>query len=102
MYTYRITPLARQDMKEINAYIRYKLSAPDSAAMLMKAFQAAFEHACRFPESIPPVTEPILQKKGYRKIIVKRYIAFVLLDPVRESVDIMRVCYYARKYEDLL
>ena len=102
MYTFHLTPLARQDLKDIRAYIRDTLAAPESAKALMLAFQAAFEKACQFPESLPPVTDPLLRQRGYRKIIVKRYIAFVLIDNDRESVDIMRVLYYARKYEDLL
>ena len=102
MYTYHLTPLARQDLCDIRAYIRDTLYAPESAKALIQAFQAAFEKACRFPEAIPPVTDSSLRQRGYRKIIVKRYIAFVLIDHTRESVDIMRVLYYARKYEDLL
>ena len=70
--------------------------------ILMLAFQKAFEGACRFPQSIPPVTDPKLYGKGYRKIIVKNYIAFVLLDHEKESVDIMRVVYYSRDYRKML
>ena len=102
MYSYRITPLARLDMASAKQYIAVELSAPESANELMQALKTAFENACAFPESIPPVTDPKLQVKEYRKIIVKNYIAFVLLDHENESVDIMRVLYYARNFRKLL
>ena len=102
MYSYHITPLARQDLAEIKQYIREELFAPQSANDLMLAFKKAFEGACRFPQSIPHVTDPKLHGKGYREIIVKNYIAFVLLDHENESVDIMRVLYYSRDYQRML
>lgn len=102
MYSYRITPLARKDMLEIRRYIRDELFAPDSAISLMKALEQAFQDACRFPQSLQPVTDPRLHAQGYRKIIVKNYIAFVLIDEESEYVDIMRVLYYARNYAKLL
>ena len=102
MYSYRITPLARQDLAEIKQFISEELYAPQSAKDLMPAFKKAFEGACRFPQSIPPVTDPKLCGKGYRKIIIKNYIAFVLLDHEKESVDIMRVVYYSRNYQKML
>ncbi len=102
MYTYHLTPLARQDLKDIHAYISDTLFAPESAKSLIQSFQTAFEKACQFPESVPMVTEPLLHQRGYRKIIVKHYIAFVLIDHDRESVDVMRVLYYARNFINVL
>ena len=100
MYVYRITPSAYQDMSEIKRYIREELCAPDSAEALTQAFIKAFEDACRFPFSLPPVQDARLRAAGYRKIIVKNYIAFALI--CQERVDIMRVLYYGRDYKRLL
>lgn len=102
MYTYRIAPSAKQDLLDIREYIRNTLMAPDSAENLMRAFEQAFSDACRFPLSLPPVSDPHLQAKGYRKIIVKNYIALVLIDCESDCVDIMRIVFYARNYQRLL
>ncbi len=102
MFTYRITPLAKSDMMEIRQYIREKLSAPESATKLMEDLQQAFCDACRFPKSIQPVNDPLLRAKGYRKIIVRNFIAYILIDDDHEFVDVMRVLYYARDYTKLL
>ena len=102
MYTYRLTASARNDLKEIKAYIQDKLMAPESAKRLMQAFEQAFSNACLHPKRLPPVTDSRLFTQGYRKIIVKNYVAFVLIDDANQFVDIMRVLYYARNYEKLL
>ena len=102
MYTYRLTPPARKDLEEINRDIRDKLMDSASAKGLMEAFAKAFAGACRFPFRLPPVMDPRLKAQGYRKIIVKNYIAFVLIDEEQEFVDVMRVLYHARNYQELL
>ncbi len=102
MYTYRLTPSAKNDLLDIRRYIGQELQAPDSAERHMAAFEQAFREACRYPLSLPLVNDPALQAKGYRKIIVKNYVAFVLIDQEHEFVDIMRVLYYARNYQKLL
>lgn len=100
MYVYRITPSAYRDLSEIKRYIREELSSPERADLLIQAFMKAFENACMYPFSLPPVQEPRLQARGYRKIIVKNYIAFVQVRG--ETVEIMRVLYYGRDYQRLL
>ena len=98
MYTYRITPSAFRDLQEIGDYISEQLHAPESAAGLLQAIQEAIEAACRYPLSLPKVNDRLLMAKGYRKMIVRNYIVFVLVDQENERLDVMRVMYYARNY----
>lgn len=57
---------------------------------------------CDFPYSGRLVTDDILASKGYRKLVVKNYIVFHLIDENEKQVVIMRILYGARKYENLL
>ena len=98
MYTYRITPSAFRDLQEIGDYIAGQLFAPESAAGLLRAIQEAIEAACAYPLSLPRVNDALLKVKGYRKIIVRNYIVFVIADEENRRLDVMRVMYYARNY----
>ena len=102
MYEYRLTPSAKKDLLEIRSYIQYELFAEDSAYALMEAFEAAFIDACHAPLSLPPAHDPHLSARGYHKIIVKNYVALVLIDEEDECIDVMRVVYQRRNYSELL
>lgn len=98
MYTYQLTPSAVRDLQEIADYIARQLYAPESAVSLLSDIEAAIAAACDFPFSLPVIRDDLLRIKGYRKIIVKNYIIFVLPDPHREILNVMRVMYHARDY----
>ena len=98
MYTYRLTPSAVRDLQEIADYIAHELCAPESAVGLLNDIEAAIVHSCDFPLSLPTIQDELLRMKGYRKIIVKNYIIFVLLDSEKETLKVMRVMYHARDY----
>lgn len=98
MYTYRLMPSTIRDLREIADYIANVLCAPESAVELLNDIESAIEHACDFPLSLPTVQDALLRMKGYRKIIVKNYIVFVLLEPKNEVLNVMRVMYHARDY----
>lgn len=98
MYTYQLMPAAIRDLQEIADYIAQQLYAPESAVELLNEIESAISAACAFPRSLPPVNDKLLRIKGYRKIIVKNYIVFVLPDQQQEVLNVMRVMYYARNY----
>lgn len=98
MYTYKLMPAAIKDLQEIGDYIANQLYAPESAVRLLDEIEEAVSTACEFPLSLPLINDSLLRMKGYRKIIVKNYIAFVLPDQQSEILNVMRVMYYARDY----
>lgn len=98
MYTYKLMPSAVQDLQEIGDYIANQLHAPDSAIHLLDEIESAIKTACEFPLSLPMINDSLLRMKGYRKIIVRNYIAFALPDQEHQILNIMRVMYYARDY----
>lgn len=102
MYRYVLSDAAKRDLRQIAEYIAIELSAPDSAEELIIKLQEAFRHACLFPDSIPPVNDELFRARGYRKIIVNNYVAFVLIDHGKETVNIVRVLYYRQDYQKIL
>ena len=87
-----------RDLQEIGDYIAYQLYAPESAAALMNEIEEAVKRACAFPDSLSPLRDELLRRRGYRKIIVKNYLIFVLPDKQTKTLNVMRVMYYARDY----
>ena len=49
-----------------------------------------------------PVTDERLASIGYRKLIVKGYIAFYTIDEQSKAVDIVRILYARRDWLQLL
>lgn len=98
MYAYRLMPSAIRDLQEVGDYIAKELYAPESAEALLNEIETAISAACEFPLSLPSINDALLRVKGYRKIIVKNYIVFVIPDQERKILNVMRVMYYARDY----
>jgi len=68
----------------------------------MDDIEASIMRLKDFPYSGSPVSDDILNSRGYRKLIVKNYILFHLIDEAEKQVVIMRVLYGAQRYEELL
>ena len=101
-YQLRFTPIAEDDLEGIYRYISEHLVAPEAANGLMDDIEASIMRLKEFPYSGSPVTDDILSSRGYRKLIVKNYIVFHLIDEVEKQIVIMRVLYGAQKYESIL
>lgn len=101
-YQLRFTPIAADDLDGIYRYISGHLVAPKAANDLMADIETSIIRLKEFPYSGSPVADDILRSHGYRKLIVKKYIIFYLIDESEKQVVIMRVLYGAQKYENIL
>lgn len=97
-YAYELTSAAINDMDEIYEYIATRLFSKESATRIENAIQNAIEHACAFPRALPPLQDPLLSIKGYRKIVVENYIVLCIPNDERRVISVMRVIYHARDY----
>ena len=68
----------------------------------MDDIEASIMRLREFPYSGCPVADDILSSRSYRKLIIKNYIVFHLIDEAEKQVVIMRVLYGAQKYENIL
>ncbi len=79
-------------------YLSNELCAKESAIALLDEIQSFIVKACRFPMAASAVNDALLRQKGYRKLIVKNYIVFYLVDDAKHQLDVMRVLYFAQDY----
>ncbi|MFZ5651369.1 MAG: type II toxin-antitoxin system RelE/ParE family toxin [Bacillota bacterium] len=101
-YKIKFSQIANADLDGIFRCISEHLSTPKAANDLMDDIETSIMRLRDFPYSGSPVTDDILNSRGYRKLIVKSYIVFHLIDQVEKQVVIMRVLYGAQKYENIL
>lgn len=76
-----------------------------AAAKLIAETKAEIDLLADFPKSCPICSEPRLQAKGIRKLIVKNFIVLYSLeesDSVITAVNVLRFVYGRRNYAELL
>ena len=78
-WTLSTTSLARHDLEEIYTYISLCLDAPGAADDLMDKFENAFAQVCLYPRSFPQADDPMLRKRGYRKMTIDNFVGAYLI-----------------------
>lgn len=101
-YLVKFTQAAQDDMEQIFEYISRELLAPQAAQNLMSDLEQGIMGLADFPYGGSPVLDDLLKSKGYRKLIIHRYLVFYLINENEKHVVIMRVLYGPRKYENFL
>jgi addiction module RelE/StbE family toxin len=98
-YKVKFTPLADSDMDGIYQYIFEILSAPMAAENLITEIEEKTKRLEDMPYSCPAVDDELLKAKGYRKLVVKSYIALYVVSDSEKLVTIMHVVHSASDYE---
>ena len=101
-YKFRITPACAADLEGIFRYISESASEPLAAMQLMEEIYHAFRKACDFPELHPLSQDENLKRRGYRKLVIKNYIALYLIDEKHRTVIYARTFYGGRDYSKLI
>ena len=101
-YKIDVSEPAENDLKEIVRYITSQLSAPLSAIHLMDLIESAIEGLSDMPQRFPLISDERLSQMGYRKLVVKNYLVFYLIDEKNKVVEIGRILYGRRDWLSLL
>ncbi|GHV77900.1 translation repressor RelE [Spirochaetia bacterium] len=101
-YKVEIMPQATDDLENIYDYISRKLKAPVAAQRLMLNIEKAILGLKDMAPVYPKCQDETLSKKGYRKLIIKNYIAFYIVDEEKKTAVVTRVLYGRRLVEALL
>jgi plasmid stabilization system protein ParE len=97
-YNLKILPAAQRDMIEMVDYLnRFDIQ---TATGIYEEIIASMKSLNKFPERFPYIEVPHLRTKGYRFIVVKRYIVFYVVKG--NIVEIRRVLHEKRNYIELL
>lgn len=98
----KLLPVAAADFEETAHYIRVKLANISAAKALVDELYHALEQLKTHPMIGPMVEDELLAAGGYRKLVVKNFLALYKLDSERKQVIVMRIIYGGRDYRNIL
>ena len=101
-YRVDVSEPAENDLRDIVRYISAQLSAPMTATKMMDALEDAIARLADIPQKYSLVTDERLASMGYRKLVVKNYIAFFTIDEQSKTVDVERILYVRRDWLRIL
>jgi len=101
-YRVDVSEPAENDLVDIVRYISAQFSAPMTALKMMNTIEEAIVSLADMPHSCPPVTDERLASMGYRKLVIKNYIAFFTIDEKTKVVDVERILYKRRDWLHIL
>ena len=95
-YNVIILPEAQKDIRNIVLYISQELAAPQAALSLQEEFRNSILSLEKLPKRIKLVNEHPWKNKGIRKLHVKNYYVYFLVDDDEHTVKIIAVIYAGR------
>ena len=101
-YRVEVSEPAEKDLRDIIRYIASQLSAPVSAIKMMNIIEDALMSLAHIPQKCPTVSDERLASMGYRKLLVKNYIAFFSIDEKEKVVNVERILYTRRDWLRIL
>ena len=97
-YKIRIYPAAKRDLSEIVDYLN--TLSPDAAHRYYDRIVEEIGSLATMPERCPRPKDLALRAKGYRYLIVEKYLVFYVVHD--DVVQIRRILYGKREYSVLL
>lgn len=101
-YRVDISEPAENDICNIIRYISAQFMAPATAVKMLDDIEEALGGLAEMPQKCSPVTDEKLASMGYRKLLIKNYIAFFMIDEKAKVVDIERILYARRDWLSIL
>ena len=98
-YKVIVQPEAQQDIREIVLYIARELAAPQAALDLEDEFAKEILSLANMPERVRIVDEEPWREGEVRKIRVKNYYIYFVIDEEEAAVKILAVIYVGRDQE---
>ncbi len=95
-YRVELTRTAQTDILGIVRYIQTELREPRIAGRLYGLLKEQISCLARLPERNPVVDQPKIRELGLRRLLVKNYSVFYLVDNERLLVRVARVMYSGR------
>ena len=97
-YRVDVSVPAENDLRDIVRYISAQFAAPMTAARMLDDIETALAGLVEMMQKSPSVTDERLAAMGYRKLLVKNYIAFFTIDEKAKVVDVERILYARRDW----
>ncbi len=101
-FTWGLTETAQSDLDEICEYITAELNNPEAAASLIGALEIKAEELCRTPKAGRLVQNAFLKRKDIRRILIKHFVVYYLIDEISKQIAILRIIYNKRQQDDFI
>ena len=95
-YKIIISPSAKVQIREITAYIRDKLFAPQAAKTLAYEIKHTIASLATMPERIQEVSGESKKIFGLRRMVVKNFLVYFQIDESAKQVNVVAVIYGKR------
>lgn len=95
-YLVKITTQAKKQMLEITQYITSELKAPEASLHLLNTLEKAILSLSNFPQRIPLTQEDDWRSQDIRKMTVKNFLIYFIIDKSNMEVHIIAVIYSKR------
>lgn len=92
-YTFRLTPLAEQDIDSALGYIAENLCNAKAAADLYIKIENAIDTICAFPRSSSDCLCYLVQDENIRHIPIDNYVLIYEIVDALKEIRILRFCY---------
>ncbi len=97
-YRVDVSEPAENDLRDIVRYISAQLAAPLTAVQMITSMENAFTGLMDTPHKYPLVADERLASMGYRKLVVKNYIVFFIINEKDRTVGVERILYARRDW----
>ncbi len=101
-YMVEMSETAKQDIENIISYLRYNLSGDILADKYKILFKQKLRDLENIAESMPILDEELTGHKNIRKINVRNYIVFYIVDKEDSKVFILRIGHAFMDWEKYL
>ena len=101
-YSVEFTPIAMSDLEEIYIYIATQLHNETSADSIIDKIKHKIKQLETFPLSGAVVQDNLWSCKGYRMLVIDKYLIFYKVEEDEKLVIIVRIIYGSRNYQGLL
>ena len=100
-YSYFFTETAETDYLDIVRYIADELQNPEAADSFTDALEEALFELCRLPKAGHIVENRYLKRKDVRRILIKHYVAYYLIDDEQKRIVVLRIVYGKQNQEKI-
>jgi toxin ParE1/3/4 len=99
-YRVEYLPSAIRDLESVFDYISGELFSPQAAFHLLDKIEKSVFRLSIYPFSCEKIKDLLLNKKGYRVLVVEHYLVFYVVS--NQIVEIRRVLYNKQIYRNIL
>ena len=102
MFKLVISRLAQKDLEDIVEYISVQLANPTAASNFLDETEKCYEHLKLNPLIYAKSTDRRLEKEGYRKALIKKYLLMFKVNEETKTVTAYRFIHGSMDYIKLL